>query len=151
MKRNTFQKEERLCSRKDIELLFRQGSSFFLYPFRIVFLSRPVSNDDKFPVSVLFSVPKRKFPSAVARNLLKRRMREAYRFHKPSLYAHLVSDEGRDAKTDTNTQHKSRHLLLAIQYTSKEKESFGVLNLKMEQLCSKLIDEYSKVYLGEDH
>ena len=36
----------------------------------------------KIPVKVAFSVPKRIFKKAVTRNLLKRRMREAYRKNK---------------------------------------------------------------------
>lgn len=155
MIKNTFKKEERLCSKKDIDFLFQQGSSFFLYPFRVVFLSRPVQKDDKFSISVLFSVPKRKFPSAVVRNLIKRRMREVYRFHKPLLYAQFAEinelvDEN-ISQTHINTPDKTRHLLLAIQYTSKEIEDFSTLNVKMQQLGSKLLNEYHTVYLGEDH
>jgi len=42
-----------------------------------------------FPAQVAFSVPKKGFRSAVTRNLLKRRMREAYRKNKYLFYDQL--------------------------------------------------------------
>jgi ribonuclease P protein component len=41
----SFKKEERLCNVKLIEKLFTDGSSFLVYPFRIVWLTElPVLN-----------------------------------------------------------------------------------------------------------
>ncbi len=82
--RYTLKKTERLSSKKDIQELFKNGSSFYLYPFKVVMLPNVASKVHQ----VLFSVPKRIFKRAVDRNLLKRRMREAYRLHK-----HLLPTE----------------------------------------------------------
>src|SRR5690606_16443749 len=75
-------KAERLCSEKDIQELFQKGSSFYLFPFKVLFLTNP-----EFPTTnqVLVSVSKRNFKTAVSRNVVKRRIREAYRLNKAQL------------------------------------------------------------------
>ncbi|MCX6333955.1 MAG: ribonuclease P protein component [Bacteroidia bacterium] len=85
----TFQKSERLCSRKIISLLFDEGDIFYTPLFKIVWSVSP--SPSPFPARVAFSVVKRGFRKAVDRNLLKRRMREAYRHEKTRLYEMLNS------------------------------------------------------------
>jgi len=77
----TFRKEERLKSKKLISLLFSKGRSLTVYPLKIVYLKNEDARNDE---SILFSctVPKKTFKKAVTRNLLKRRIREAYRLEK---------------------------------------------------------------------
>lgn len=76
----TFKKEERLSKKKVIDQLFTNGSSFILYPFRIVWQS--AAGDSIYPAAVGISVPKRKFKKAVDRNRIKRIFREVYRKNK---------------------------------------------------------------------
>lgn len=87
----TLNKEERLCSQKTIEDLFSLGESFLAYPLKVVFLKTAVTQPA--PVQAAFTVSKRNFKRAVKRNLLKRRMREAYRLHKDYLYGELAAKE----------------------------------------------------------
>jgi len=87
----TFQKEERLCSQKMIGELFTTGESFLAYPLKVVFLKTDSLNS--FPAQVAFTVSKRNFKRAVKRNLLKRRMREAYRLNKSGFYSDLAAKE----------------------------------------------------------
>jgi len=76
----TFKKEERLSKTKIIQELFDKGSSFYLYPFKVFFMENP---DTAPPVhQILISVSKKNFKKAVDRNLIKRRIREAYRLNK---------------------------------------------------------------------
>jgi ribonuclease P protein component len=86
--RFTFTKEERLCSKILIDKLFTGGKSVYSPPFRFVFL--PVQYlKGQFPAQVVFSVPKKNFKLAIKRNLLRRRMREAYRLNKSNFYGTL--------------------------------------------------------------
>jgi len=79
-----FKKEERLHSKKRIGLLFSEGESFFVYPFKVVYTTLPESSD--YPVQLLISVSKQKFKHAVKRNRVKRLVRESYRKHKSILF-----------------------------------------------------------------
>jgi ribonuclease P protein component len=71
-------KEERLHGKKDIERLLDSGKWGSAGCIRYCFI---LNNSDFSRLMV--SVPKRLFKKAVKRNLLKRRMREAYRSGKP--------------------------------------------------------------------
>ena len=91
-------REERLRSKRALERLFSQGKGGFVYPLRYMCLidsaagsakaDEPKADEPKAavrPASVLFSVPKRFHKRANKRNLLRRRMREAYRLNKQLL------------------------------------------------------------------
>lgn len=86
----SFKKEERLCSKKIIDKLFSEGNSFLSFPLKVVFMQTSFSV--KHPVQAAFTVGKRNFKSAVQRNLIKRKIREAYRLNKFQLY-HVLEDK----------------------------------------------------------
>nr|WP_294897721.1 ribonuclease P protein component [uncultured Pedobacter sp.] len=113
-----FQKEERLCSKKLLDELFKNGSSFLLYPFRVTWLLSPAP-EQNYPVQVVVSVPKKRFKHSVDRNLIKRRVKEAYRLNKEQfLYQTL--------------QKKNIKIILAIGYVGKEAHDFALLEKKLK-------------------
>ncbi|MEM7656464.1 MAG: ribonuclease P protein component [Bacteroidota bacterium] len=90
--RLTFPKSERLCQRRAFDHLFEHRNSFRMGVLTFFYAKHCPAEWIKAPLSVAFSAPKRGFKRAVDRNLLKRRMKEAYRLHKAPLY-HLVQQE----------------------------------------------------------
>ncbi|WP_297338343.1 ribonuclease P protein component [Algoriphagus sp.] len=76
-----FPKNERLHAQKLIKELFNEGSSFFLYPFKVLYLEKNTLDCHQ----VLISISKKKIKKAVHRNQLKRKIKESYRLNKHSL------------------------------------------------------------------
>jgi ribonuclease P protein component len=124
--RNTFKKSERLCSRILMERLFQgENRSVSAYPIRAIFL--PVESSVQEGVSVLVSVPKRRFHDAVDRNRVKRQIREAYRKHKHALVAQM--------------RESDRGLLMAFVYVSDKKESTDYIEKRMMRLLEKASEQ----------
>lgn len=121
---NKFFKEERLCSKKSLDLLFKKGSSFLLYPYRATFVFD--AQPHQFPVQIVINVAKKRYKHAHERNLIKRRIREAYRLQKGAfLYEQLGV--------------KEELLLLSLQYVGKEIYPYAFLEKRMDQLFKKLL------------
>jgi len=123
---NTFTKEERLCNKRLIDGLFHNGSSFLCYPFKVSWL--PSGDSQSFPAQILFSVPKKRFKRAVDRNLIKRRMREAYRLHKQQYLYDILSDAG-------------KKVVFSIGYIGKEIAAYDFTEKKMLKLLAQLCVE----------
>lgn len=124
--RNTFKKSERLCSQILIDRLFQgESRSVAAFPIRAVFL--PVDAEVQPGVSILISVPKKRFHDAVDRNRVKRQIREAYRKHKHALVAQMVA--------------QGRGLLVAFVYVSDKIESTNYIEKRMTRLLEKISTE----------
>ena len=123
---NTFKKSERLCSQILIDRLFQgESRSVAAFPIRAVFL--PVDAEVQPGVSILISVPKKRFHDAVDRNRVKRQIREAYRKHKHALVAQMAA--------------QGRGLLVAFVYVSDKIESTNYIEKRMTRLLEKISTE----------
>ncbi len=91
MARNTFRKHEHLCGKLRIRDVVTTGAAIHVPPFKLV--GKRMALPTAAPAQVGFAVPRRNLRHAVDRNRMKRLMREAYRLHKPQLYARLEGQQ----------------------------------------------------------
>ena len=124
---NKFNKEERLCSKKSLDLLFKNGSSFLFYPFRVTYLF--VAEPHNYPAQVVINVAKKRYKLAVDRNLIKRRTREAYRLQKQ----HLLYD---------SLTNRDELLLLSLQYVGKQIYDYAFFEKKLAIAFKKLTVQF---------
>lgn len=121
-KRYTLKKTERLSSKKLIERLFAGGNpSFPAFPLRVIYM--PLTEDEIEPeVSILISVPKKRFKHAVKRNYVKRQIREAYRRNK-----HILTDA-------IQKQDKPCKMTLAFIWLDNKLHDTGEIEHKVKKL-----------------
>ncbi len=112
---NTLHRQQRLRGKIAIAKLFKTGKAKIAYPLRICYLLNEQSNDQ-----IVVSVPKKLFKRAYKRNLLKRRIREAYRLNQ-----HLISN---------SEQHKQ----IAFMYISKEIATYKEIENSVITLLNKI-------------
>jgi ribonuclease P protein component len=127
MKKFTFNKAERLTSTRKIGQLLESGRTHTTYPFRIYWMFE--SGKRPSPVQVAFSVSKKRFKKAVVRNLIKRRIREAYRKHK-EFFEPLSA--------------KEKKLSILLVYISDEVLSYSMIEEKLFIALQQLIAHHEK-------
>jgi len=121
----TFNKSERLNNKVAINNLFEKGQSVVLSPFRLLWIE---NNNSKYSIAqTLISVPKRNISLATKRNVLKRRMNEAFRLNKEKLYAKL--------------NERNKQINIAIIYQKQEIQAYKIIEQKINLLLSRLIEE----------
>ena len=85
----TFNKQEKLKSRKLTKQLFAEGKSFLVFPIKVVYL--PITDVVDFPIKIGVSASSRTFKHAVDRNRIKRVLKEQYRLNKLPLHQHIIA------------------------------------------------------------
>ena len=126
MRRNTFPLKEHLKSKSIIERVYAEGSSATAFPLRAVFLEQD-SDMQEPTATILISVAKRRFRHAVDRNLMKRRIREAYRTSKHGFIEAL--------------QNNGKKMAVAIIYIDTKESSTEFLKRKMEKLLNTILSK----------
>jgi ribonuclease P protein component len=122
----SFTKEEKLCSQKVIGEMFLSGDTFLCYPLKVVWINT-VAHNAQYHVQAAFSVPKRNFKRAHDRNLIRRKIRECYRYQKNKLYGFFEFYE--------------RGIAMIIVYIGKEEPEFHQLETAMGKVINKLGEE----------
>lgn len=124
----TFSKNERLYGFRTIQLLFIEGRSFSVPSFRVTWM-RTSTGPAAFH-QVMISVPKAIHKKSSDRNLIRRRIREAYRLNKSILQK-------------SGCEH-SPPLSFCITCTSKEILNYSTIHDKINLLLQRLNEECEK-------
>ncbi len=127
-RRETFRKTERLCSRKILTGLFENGSVLYYSYYKVVWSKIPGPGMN--PAQAAFSVSKKGFRHAVTRNLIKRRMKEAYRKNKYILYDFLTTEKIR--------------VVLMIVFKENTIPDFQQIEKSMNEMLVRLTDKIRK-------
>lgn len=110
-----FRKIERISSRRQEEELVSGGTVIFRYPFKAYYRSGTPQGIPR----IIISVPKRRFKHAVDRNLVKRRVREAWR-------------------TSARRQMPAGGYDILFVYVGKTIEDYGTVKRKIGEIVEKI-------------
>jgi len=121
--RASFRKSDRLCGVKAVGELFMRGKTIIVPPLKVIY--RVLPEDDRFhPARVLFSVPKKQFRRAVDRNLIRRRLREAWRLNLMPLTERMTGS--------------GRRIELAIIWNAQEIKSYQITEKCVREIIERL-------------
>jgi len=123
----TFPKSERLQSKKSIDTLFVKGNSFSIGCIKCIYFFLAETVEPKSRIEVLIGVSRKLHKTAVARNLLKRRIKEAYRLNKTDLIEALLQ--------------KNNHCHIAFIYNAKQIHDFKTIESKIILILQRLEKE----------
>lgn len=132
--RFTYQKADKLKSRKQTQYLFSKGHSITVFPIKLIYTIEPIASIleeaglHKITASGLLQAgvgaPTRNFRKAVQRNRVKRLLREAYRLEKPHFLSQISLANKRinlfflyshpDILPQAEIQNKVRAILLQL-------------------------------------
>ena len=116
--------KEHLKSKNVIEQVYTNGASVTVYPLRATFIEQPVETQEPTAV-ILINVSKKRFRHAVDRNLVKRRIREAYRTSKHSFVDCL--------------EKNGKKMAVAILYIDNKHNSTAFIKKKMTRVLENIL------------
>lgn len=118
----TYNRKEKLKSRKVLSALFAEGKSFSVFPIKVFYL--PVKEEFAAMIQAGVGVSARNFKKAVDRNRIKRLLRECYRLNKTLLH--------------TTAKNKEKKMAFFFLYIGKEIPDYAMLDEKMKTVITKL-------------
>ena len=122
---NGFSKINRLTSKTQIQRIFTEGNRLYEAPFSVLFLNNINTDDSNLQIAI--SVPKKKITSAVKRNLIKRKIREAFRIQSENLISQLEKHD--------------RKIILMIIYSDTKPQNFSLIKSKISLTLQRLSNQ----------
>ena len=116
--------KEHLKSKRVIEQVYANGASVTTYPLRAIFIEQPAEEQEP-TAAILINVSKKRFRHAVDRNLVKRRIREAYRTSKHPFIEAL--------------ENNGKKMAVAIIYVDNKHNSTAFIRKKMGKLLESIL------------
>ena len=126
-KKYSFNKSEKITSKKTINSVIKKGKVLKTFPFYVRFLE---TDEINVRVKVLISVGKRRFKKAVDRNRIKRIIRETYRLNKNILFSCLE-------KVD-------KKIVLHFIYVDLKMPDYKYIEQVVQEILLKLCDKLSQ-------
>ena len=140
----TYQKADKLKSRKQTQFLFSKGQSMNAFPIKLIYtiesandLSADYSIAEIISKGVLqagVGAPSRTFRKAVARNKVKRLLREGYRLEKP---AFLSSTALQGKRVNLFFLYTDATILSQLEIQEKIKQLLTRLSEKLKDISTK--------------
>ena len=124
----SYEKKEKLKSRKLIQELFSKGKMFTVYPVKVFYMQPAVLMDNQVKTGVGTST--RHFKKAVDRNRVKRLLREIYRIEKLPLHEYLKSS--------------GKQVVIFFLYVDKSMPEYPELKTKMHLALHKLMKQLNE-------
>ena len=129
----TYNKKEKLKSRKQLEALFSKGKTLLHFPIKVFYLLPETPLDNAVKAGV--GASSRSFKKAVQRNRIKRLLREAYRLNKQPLHQFL--------------EMHNQQLVIFLLYVDKQMPQKNVIQAKMPFVLERLMKELARQF-GND-
>ena len=117
-----FPKQQKLCNETAIKEMFSNGKSFVIHPIRLVW--KEEGDSDTVAIKSIIVVPKKQLKLAADRNIVRRRMKEAYRLNKTEI-EHFLAD-------------RNKKLNIAIIYQNEKILSYKVIEEKIKLILGRL-------------
>lgn len=121
----TYQKKDKLKSRKQTQYLFSKGQSINQFPIKLIYTIVHQSENNSLQAGV--GAPTRTFRKAVSRNRVKRLLREGYRLEKPAFLS--------------NTKLEGKVVNLFFLYTDVTVLDQSLIQEKIKLLLAKLSEK----------
>jgi len=124
----SYNKQEKLKSKKQLDNLFAKGKSFTVFPVKVWYV---YAEDQDNILKTGVGVSSRNFKKAVHRNRIKRLLREAYRTEKQPLHVYLNSTE--------------KKLAVFLLFLDKTLPAYSLVKEKTKLCMQRLINQLNEV------